>query len=192
MNIHEIMQRSGGNVPRVHGNGFIQLDLDPGRRLHIWGHPDVRRQVVDTGIHDHRFAFVSRVLVGRVMNVEWGAVDYDFAPDNVSVTHKIYAPEVRDGEDTILRDTGHRVAAYPKFTRTVLVGQSYTMEPAEFHETVTDRPSATLMRKTFERPELTARVLVPVAQEPDNDFNRNSVMSTPRMWAIIEEVMSSC
>lgn len=189
MDIHEVMQKARGNSPRVHGNGFIQLDLESGARLHVWGHSMVPRQKVDTGIHDHRFAFISRVIVGRVMNVEWNTINYNFAPDNPSITHKIYEPSVREGEDTVLSYTGQVVAAYPSMTRTVLAGQAYTMEPRQFHETISDRPSITIMRKTYEVPSHVARVLVPIGKEPDNEFNRND-FDTKKLWQVIEEVLS--
>jgi hypothetical protein len=44
--------RDSDNYPRVHGNGFIQLDLPDGKRLHVWDE-DIPRQKVNTSMHDH-------------------------------------------------------------------------------------------------------------------------------------------
>lgn len=53
--------RAVGERPRVHGNGFIQLDVTPRTRLHFWS-PEIPRQKVATPIHDHVFGFVSYVI----------------------------------------------------------------------------------------------------------------------------------
>lgn len=187
--LRNISERSHGNVPRVHGNGFIQLDLEPGARLHIWGHPALPRQKVDTGIHDHRFGFRSCVVVGRIVNAMW--VTTELMGSVIGATHKVYQPAARDGEDTTLSDTGRRVIASIHYSQTVLREQTYYMEPGDFHETFTDRPSATIMTKERTNHSHVARVLVPVDREPDNDFNRNDAMSEARLWKIIEEVLSS-
>lgn len=171
--------------PRVHGNGFIQLDLEKGSRLHIWGHPALPRQKVDTGIHDHRFGFRSRVIVGRVVNAMWRTVEVDSEP-----THKIYVPKPSKTENTTLQDSGEVVRARIYHSETVLAGESYVMHPRMFHETFTDRPSATLMTKTVEDHEHMARVLVPMGLEPDNDFHRDAALPCERLWEIIEEVLS--
>ena len=46
--------------PRVHPNGFIQLDISPRKRFHIWAHPDIPqsgREDKEEDIHDHVFGF---------------------------------------------------------------------------------------------------------------------------------------
>ncbi|MET4190647.1 MULTISPECIES: hypothetical protein [unclassified Bradyrhizobium] len=177
--------RDIGNVPRVHGNGFLQLDIGPGTRLHIWGHPSLPRQIVDTGIHDHLFEFVSQVLVGRVVNRVMELV-YPLSP--VDATYKVYTPETRDGEDTVLVDSGKRGTIAERRIQVVAAGQAYNMRPYAFHETFTDRPSATIMSKG-KRFAGVARVLVPMGSEPDNRFNRNTAMSEASMWTIIEDVL---
>lgn len=186
MNIHDVMQRASG-LPRVHGNGFIQLDLEKGSRLHIWGHPALPRQKVDTGIHDHRFGFRSKVIVGRVVNAIWRTQISEENP-----THKIYIPKGHSdqSENTTLSDSGEVVRASISYSETMLAGESYVMHPRAFHETFTDRPSATIMTKTVSDDNHVARVLVPMGYEPDNEFHRDHAMNVPRMWKIIEEVLS--
>lgn len=172
--------------PRVHGNGFIQMDIGAGRRLHVWGHRDLPRQKVDTGIHDHTFDFVSTCIVGRVVNVVYG-VDYD--PTERVYTHKIYRPEPRDGEDTALEPTLQQCRPYVHSVRLVNSIESYSHEALVFHETFTDRPSATVMQKGNKTPGVKARVLIPLGFEPDNEFNRND-FPAERLWEIIYEVLS--
>jgi hypothetical protein len=172
-----------GNVPRVHGNGFIQLDLGPGVRLHIWGHPALVRQRHDTSVHDHLFPFVSNVLVGRIVNRIVHTYERPGADD-----YKIYNPVARDGEDTVLVDSGIRVHIYNGPVQIIEAGGSYQVKPFVFHESFTDRPSATIMVKG-KRQNGVARVLVPEGVEPDNAFNRNTALSVQQMWSIIEDVL---
>ena len=188
MNIHEITNRAKGNVPRVHGNGFLQLDLNQGSRLHVWGHRDLPRQRVDTGIHDHRFGFVSTVLVGRVVNANWLTIETSEAVP----THKIYTAVVDSPQshNTTLSDSGERVHVYIENAQIVLRGEKYRMYPGMFHETFTDRPSATIMQKTTHLVGHSPRVLVPLGQEPDNEFHRDEALPQDRLWEIIEEVLS--
>ncbi len=169
-----------GHLPRVHGNGFIQLELGEQRRLHIWGHPDIPRQVVDTGIHDHRFDFTSTIVAGRLINAR-------YHPGN-DTRYKVYTPHVREGEDTILVDTGSSfMVAGPTMTM-MREGQSYGMYAGDFHESFTDRPSASVMTKLGTTHKNEPRVLVPLGKEPDNDFNRN-VFENDFLWGIIKEVV---
>lgn len=185
----ETVKRFGG-IPRVHGNGFIQLDLEPGQRLHIWGHRDLPRQVVDTGIHDHVFNFTSTCIVGRVINIHYGIT---WPADNPDVTtHRVYQPVSREGEDTELQSTLSHCKPYVREMRLINRGEHYNHPAYEFHETITDRPSATVMVKAAPvigaaaRPR--ARVLVPLGHEPDNAFDRNS-FPPALLWGIVHEVL---
>jgi hypothetical protein len=53
----------------LHGLGFIQVLLGGNQRLHVW-HPDLPRRACyeHSAIHNHRFAFTSRVLKGVQVN----------------------------------------------------------------------------------------------------------------------------
>ena len=88
--------RASGSRPRVHGNGFIQLDLTERSRLHVWGDPRIPRQKVSTPIHDHVFGFTSTIIVGRLINVIYDVELRRFGDFN------IFTPEIREGEDTVL------------------------------------------------------------------------------------------
>lgn len=197
MRINLEAAREHGAVPRVHGNGFIQLDLEPGRRLHIWGHRDLPRQVVDTGIHDHVFSFTSTCVVGRVINIHY-KIDISGVHLN---THTVYSPRPRSGEDTELLPAeiggflgNGRIHVCPRVRemRLVSLGEHYNHPACEFHETITDRPSATVMVKAAPVIEAAARararVLVPLGYEPDNIFDRNS-FPPARLWEIVHEVL---
>lgn len=182
--------RQNWDRPRVHGNGFIQLDLDKTHRLHIWGDPRIPRQTVATHIHDHVFSFFSDILVGRLLQVR-----YHLNTARVQGSYKIYAPRIRKDEDTILEPTElptvNVVAETPVLIAAGTNSRGYYMPAFQFHETFTTGPAATLIVK--EDPRLfvenaTPRVLVPVGQEPDNVFNRYDA-SKDLLWQIIEDTL---
>lgn len=59
--------RSLGVAPKFFGLGFIQMKLSENRRIHFF-HPDLRGNVGDEELHDHRYDFVSSILVGSITN----------------------------------------------------------------------------------------------------------------------------
>lgn len=182
--------RAAGNKPRVHGNGFIQLDLDERQRLHIWGDPRIPKQSVGTTIHDHVFAFDSIILVGRLLNVVYSVNKVAHSGD-----YTVYTPTLRQGEDTMLEPTDIDVIARPLRVELVQVHtryDSYHMPAFEFHETFTTEPSATVITKTgrtqAQGSKIFPRVLVPIYEEPDNKFTRYDVHED-NLWRIIEDTL---
>lgn len=180
--------------PRVHNNGFIQLDLTPRRRLHIWGHPDIPKSQEKAMIHDHIFGFRSWALVGKLQNVTY---DLDFNGNKF----EIYKPRITNGYDSVLEPTGIFCSLRLKHT-TIIAAKGnlenlpdyYNIEPYEFHETFVSEPTATVIEKTGDtlaqnpngpRP----RVLVPVGEKTDRGFSRYST-NTENLWKIIEEVLN--
>lgn len=182
-----------GNRPRVHGNGFLQIDLDEKSRLHIWGHPDIPRQDVNTAIHDHRFSFVSTVLVGRLTHAR-----YNLArvwEKGVDPTHHIYEAHARNEEDTILerkpfisgRPAGERAATPLKpDVEFINAGESYLLEAKQFHETFSEQLTITKMTKTEVFDDHVGRVLVPKDVEPDNEFDRYA-FNLATVWSIVSD-----
>lgn len=181
--------RSAGARPRVHGNGFIQIDLTETERLHIWGDTRIPRQRVYTGIHDHVFGFVSSIIIGRLLNVVYGYHGVDYGD------YQVYVPETREGEDTILMPTSKQCRVFPIRAELVDANTScrtYVMDPFIFHETFTTGPAATVITKTGPTvgQGATARphVLCCVGLEPSNDFNRYAA-DEDLLWRITEEVL---
>ena len=179
--------RATGSRPRVHGNGFIQLDLTEDTRLHIWGDNRIPKQKVETPIHDHVFGFTSTIIVGRLLNVIHAVEPREHGD------YRVYVSEIREGEDTILKPTNLQVIAEPVHIDMVdwlSSSRKYGVIPGEFHETVApDGPAATIIIK--DGPTLAQgasalpRVLVPVTMRPDNDFNRYEA-DEDLLWGIIE------
>lgn len=175
-------------LPRVHGNGFIQLDLTSRVRLHFWGHPDIPRQTVETPIHDHVFGFESTILLGRLTNISYMAVPCS----SRNASHDVHQAQVRHGEDTILTPTGRYVMLAVNSARCYLPRQCYHMVPGAIHESVPSGPSASVIRKggptlaqgSSQKPS----VFVPHGLEPDNHFDRYAATET-ELWRIIDAIM---
>ena len=180
------LAKQAGSKPRVHGNGFLQLDLSPTTRLHIWGHPDVPKQKVDTPIHNHRFAFTSLVLRGTMLNhLYW--VD----PITSNPTHRVYHAKVRTQEDTILDKTSDTVKVFPKGQQEIHAGSFYTMAEGEVHESIVRELTVTVILKsgpTLAQGGPTPTVYVPLDVTPDNSFNRYS-LPVQDLWRTIHETL---
>jgi hypothetical protein len=189
-NWHTVAALQGFSVPRVHGNGFIQLDLDEDHRLHVWGDKRIPRQLVSSPIHDHVFGFRSEVVVGRLVNcvyrADWVGKNGRFhryqAQPNPDNSHDCKLARIPDAKANVLN---------PLYVQSKSAGEFYVMEPFTFHETFAPEPTVTIMKKhgktlaqnpTGRRP----TVLVPVGKEPSNEFNRGD-FDPEFLWTIIEE-----
>jgi len=151
---------------RVHGNGFIQIDIEPGRRLHIWGDPRIPCQKVSTQIHNHRFGFVSTILHGVMHNIRYTL--------HKGTRFQLYEAVAREGEDTALHPVEGCLVNVQDFEDApLMVGDTYYMAPGGWHETTPYGLTVTLMMKTETHFDLKAQVLCEVGKTPDNEFNRN-------------------
>ena len=175
--------------PRVHPNGFIQLDLNRSDRLHVW-HPGLPyRQRTYHTVHDHVFGFVSTCFSGRLVNVV-----YDVAPDPAG-THVLWQAECTDGEESVLRPaTGEPVRLRHIYAQVVQPGETYHLPAFKFHESLFGEPSLTIIRKdsdtAHEGNPHSPLIAVPAGVEPDNDFRRDAV-DVDVLWGLIEEAYPS-
>lgn len=175
--------------PRVHGNGFIQLELTESIRLHVW--PDhtypIKKQKVDTGIHTHRFSFKSTVISGELVHITYR---FHMIRDGSNLilgrpTHRLYTP----GDDERLKPT-EMIGQLSLLDKLILKpGDEYTFNAGKFHATlpVADL-SATLMEK---RSVGTGPVYVVcrIDEGPDNEFDRDTDNSEIFLWGIINEAL---
>ena len=182
-----------GNRPRVHGNGFIQLDITPNIRLHVWGDPRIPKQATETPIHDHTFGFTSYVLVGALENIVYQTRPSSVpnnAPAGVHVPHRA---TVRVGEDTVLSPIGGPCEMYVFVRHVTAAGKSYHMLPYEIHQS---RPmGVTVSVIVKDGPSLaqggpSPTVFVPQGVTPDNEFNRYAA-EPELLWDIIRDALRS-
>lgn len=183
--------RNRGVKPRVHGNGFIQLDLANDVRMHVWGDDRIPKQVTETPVHDHMFAFRSFVLRGSLFNRQFMWMESRDIYDHIQSTHMVHRAQVREKEDTVLMPTGElgRLALISEHE----VTRSYQMTPLAIHESVAEALAVTVIVKqglTLAQGGASPRVFVPLGVKPDNDFNRYAT-SEDKLWQIIHEAIGN-
>jgi hypothetical protein len=162
---------------RVHGNGFIQIDLggSPETRIHIWTEGLKRlTQNVNTQWHNHRFGFVSAVLRGCLRQEEM-----KFHVQDGGDWRKWQVVGARTG-------TGNRRLAvqpdsYIMDLETVLMvtaGEVYSMRPRLYHRSVPwSKTVVTLFTKTQVIPDdkYQASVFCKAGLEPDQKYDRRQI-----------------
>jgi hypothetical protein len=178
-----------GHAPRVHPNGFIQFDLnsDGSDRLHIWDHR-IPRQDTATTTHDHKFLMHSKVYRGVLAQVVYG-VDLNHGSNP---TDEIYMAKYTSRSESKLVPTGVKVARTTADVE-LLHGDendSYSQPPFTFHDSVpVVFPVVTWMTKLTDEPDHTPRILVPLGQTPDNDFERTA-HDPDFLWEVIAEAIA--
>ncbi len=178
--------------PRVHPNGFIQLDLGVANRLHVW-HPNLPfRQKTFHPIHDHIFDLQSKVYSGRLVHVE-------YTPELGTMYRRWMVSHLQTSEETILKLAEWHPSCYLVATSMEVIqpGGGYTFPAYKLHETLASEPTMTIMTKVMPEEDMKtgtncagASVMVPTGTEPDNDFNRE-VFDVGELWRLIEEAYPS-
>lgn len=155
-----------GETPVVHPNGFIQLKLSDGRRMHFWD-SSIPRQKVPTLIHDHAFDMQSEIVAGTLLHREVKVHDEEDG------YYDVYEAVTVEGVETKLVKAGHRARADMQSWLTFTAGDVYDFPAGNFHET-SDRegPCISIITKgqTFA---VNPVVLVKHGDTPDNDFRRS-------------------
>lgn len=132
----------------LHGLGFIQVKLDGNQRMHVW-HPSLprRRCYEHSAIHNHRFAFTSRVLKGTQVNQR---CDLEVVKPGTG-THQLIShngPRGANGgrESYPVADVNIHKGVVERY----VPGDEYTMRALEYHHTPCDGVVVTVMRKSDE------------------------------------------
>lgn len=173
--------------PRVHGNGFIQLDLTRRRRLHVWGDPRIPRQSIPSTIHDHTFSFTSVVFGGQLVH---RCIDLIEDPNGA---YEMYQAVCNHGEDTRLVKSSSRFNATVTAEHLLRIGETYQFEARRFHETIAPWLCVTVIDKdgpTLAQGGPNPNVLVPTGWQPDNTFDRYQV-AAEHLWKIIHDALST-
>lgn len=172
----------------LHGLGFIIVPLQGNQRLHVW-HPALpRRKCFEhSQIHDHRFEFISRVLVGTQVN----RVFHTRLATERNATHASY---LHEGERTkfgnrpwILDEYLHVEESY---VDRIEAGNDYRMPAYLYHSTPSNGIVVTVMKKTAEFKRHGAHSLCEKGVEPDVDFDRKQ-WPQERLAAIAIEALSA-
>lgn len=200
-----------GAQPRVHPNGFIQLDLEPpaderwhegkgtgtsgsGLRLHVWNPRDHALPHQDTvnEIHDHVFGMDSLVVRGQLTQrvYEFVVGSLTSHTERATPTSELYRAVYDKQSSSRLESLGvtgilRKVIDFP-----VHAGQSYTQPAFTLHDTVEgDELVVTVMRKVAIYEGIPV-VVCPIGCPPDNDFDRATAASQDYLWSAIEASLS--
>ena len=178
-----------GHQPRIHPNGFIQLDIKPGRlRLNVWTPDGVFCGSRAHPIHNHSYDISSRILRGALTNLTY--LDRWASPGDA--THILHTAQKVPGtvNETILvpLDRGYtRLVSHE--ARTYAAGDGYVLERETLHDSLSHGLTATLM--TIIQPNTYGPlVAVPVGVKPHNFHRRDTddKVTLSLMWDWIEQV----
>lgn len=174
--------RKLGNTPRLHGNGFIQLDLFDNKRLHFWT-DNMSAQSVSTQIHDHRFDLKSYILLGKLIHIH-----YRYSIAAFEGTYHFYIAKQRKDHDTELVRDDVRCSYYlQEMCRSEMsAGSIYTFPKKEFHETRAVGLTCTLIEKLDTERHYSPRVACYHEHMPDNKFTRYDT-DPELLWNVIEQ-----
>jgi hypothetical protein len=169
----------------LHGLGFVQVQLEGNQRLHVW-HPELPRRSCfeHSAIHDHRFDFVSRVLVGTQINHCFN-LRRDDDGDFMLYLHEGKRganggrPWTPDGRAHLDRGSIFEVRA----------GNEYGSRAYDYHRTEPggDGRVATILQKGSEFPQ-GAHSTCRIGIQPDTDFDRFQ-WSPAKLWEVVTDVL---
>lgn len=184
--------RAGSFRPRLHPNGFIQLDLtaDLSKRLHVWPDENIQAQKTRHPIHDHSFAMESTVLTGCLTNLT-----YEFQTSAYNIQTTLYhAKRFADSQDTVLTPClraadGSSITGYLRFLKgdVYFPGSTYRLDRRILHDSIPHGLTATVMTKTFVS-EYSPLIAMPKGIEPDNDYRRQTI-DEEILWSFIKRAL---
>lgn len=174
----------------LHGLGFVQVQLQGNQRLHVW-HPELPRRACfeHSAIHNHRFDFESRVLVGTQINIEFA----DFPPTSACFHQETHELFLHEGARTACGGRpwvpNGRVDMRQLRVQPITAGSTYRMKAYDFHRTEPggDGKVATILKKGWEG-QKGAQSSCVIGIEPDTDFDRFQWSPAP-LWEIVADVM---
>jgi hypothetical protein len=179
--------KSLGRKPRVHPNGFIQFDLEPGvLRLNIWpeqpipGHPGRVHP-----IHNHSFDLHSVVLIGALTNVTYSLRQERW----ITPTHVLHQAQRINDHDSVIAPISSGAGGLKVLKMdTYHPGQDYSLPRAWLHDSLPHGLTMTLMWSENPDPVYAPLIAVPVGVEPLNDYKRDG-FDENLLWDIIEHAL---
>jgi len=173
----------------LHGLGFLQIKLPETYRMHVW-HPELPKRSCfeHSQVHDHRFGFRSRVIVGKQRNDTF----FLSRAVPVSFSHIAYLHEGARMENGGRPWVEHYEGQLKQVSsQEISVGETYDMLPYVYHSSTAlgDGKTVTLMKKTEEH-DKGAHSLCQIGVTPDDKFDRYQ-MSNGDMWEIVADCLTS-
>jgi hypothetical protein len=170
----------------LHGLGFIQVKLPNKNRLHVW-HPDLprRRCFEYSAIHNHRFGFVSRVLIGTQVNQRYTASENDNGAYDLISHDGPRSP--KGGRQSYVSGRADFIAFGDE--ERINAGQIYIMPALAFHATPNSGVVVTLMEKLIEGT-IHAHSAIRHGYVFDQDFDRFQ-LSEDRLWSFVIDALKT-
>lgn len=177
--------RNGEAKPRLHPNGFIQLDLGDRKRFHVWPETPLLPTVRKEPIHDHTFSFDSEVMLGSLTHTV-----YDLVEDENGM-FEVYTvqPFLAVGKETpLVKETDRRYRLDISKELVISAGQTYHFDAFLFHDSQPHGLTASIMSYGEVDPSKRARVLHVVGQPSPETFDRDQI-DVEVLW---QEIQTAC
>lgn len=168
--------------PRIHPNGFIQLDLDKEHRLHVWPDEDLIPKN-PAHIHDHTFGFESTVIKGSIANF-----DYNLLRGDAYHIYHVIPYAINQREEPMTKLSNYTYDAKSVNHSMYNEGETWYMPPFMFHDVMWFGLAATIIKIGEVTEHTTAKVLCPIDETPEEKFDRHNTLSTDELWAWIEKI----
>lgn len=132
-----------GVVPHYFGLGFIQIKLDETWRLHVWTPDWPTIPGAENELHNHRYEFHSRVLMGALRH-ELAAL----CPTDDTADQKLELISVSCKPGSTEEPISRGLRGVCKVgTFEVRAGGHYTLGPGAFHRSFPEGPTVTLLQR---------------------------------------------
>jgi hypothetical protein len=172
--------RNCGAVPHWFGLGFIQLKLNAKQRMHFW-HPNHIRDTNEEEVHNHRYSYSSRIIIGEIVHETWAYVPSPSGEGNIECIEVSCKPD-RHIEDKPLSIGSMTMDGHYNLP----AGTSYFFPASGFHRIKAKRAVTVVCRGEIETEN--AMVLRRIGTPSFCPF---SVKKTEaECWRIIEELLS--
>lgn len=176
------------HTPRFHGNGFIQLPLPSGRRMHVWDPEMVPIPHHNATIHNHVWDLQSRILHGtlvhRTLEVVRTAKQY--------CTHDIYIAKHDPDRESLEKyhDGWAMVRSVGEYQ--MVAGSVYVFPAGQFHETEHDGITVTVIEKRTPEESIINGPLVvcPLGESPVDAFDPAFQPPQEAMWRLVDRAVS--
>jgi hypothetical protein len=171
----------------LHGLGFIQLVLGGNQRMHVW-HPDLPRRdcYEHSAVHNHRFAFRSRVLKGCQVNQRCAVeVVKPGTGSHIMISHNGPRSDKGGRESYPVADVNVHMSVIEEY----LPGEEYTMDALEYHHTPNDGIVVTIMQK-LEEGRIHANSICKRGVDFHYDFDRFQ-LSPEKLFSYVVDALKS-
>jgi hypothetical protein len=180
-----------GHHPRLHPNGFIQLDIEPGvSRLNVWPIEIVSTDARRHPIHNHSYDIKSTILVGALTNITYQkeSTREEFA------THILHRAQRRPGSanETEIYPVGgelQNVRLYGWNINMYAAGETYDLPRKKLHDSLPQGKTATIMQMGNPDQDYGPLVAVPKGVLPNNGFKRERPDIEWLLWDMIDSVL---